>query len=430
MIKLLSPFERFFSLEASAGVMLLISALAALFLANSPWAATYDSILHFPVSLHIGNFALSHSLHHWVNDALMVIFFFVAGLEIKRELTVGELATPKKAALPIFAAVGGMLIPAMCYLLFNMYGSGEEGWGIPMATDIAFAVGALSLMSGRVPLSLKVFLLTLAIVDDLGAVLVIAFFYSHGIASQFLAFAGLMLFLIYCAKKAGIKHFAFYIFCGIVTWFFVLKSGVHATVSGVILGLMTPAAWFTNRQEKLANIRKLTQQMPSYKEVQQIIRSARGLHTHADRLIESMHPYVTWFIMPTFAFFNAGVSLPVDFSFMEFIAHPVSIGVLTGLLIGKPIGILLFSFLAIRWKLAEWPEGFNWMRLAGVGCLAGIGFTMSLFISHLSFNVFELTVYSKLSILVASVLAMLIGLSLLAISHSYAIDNKLVKHGS
>lgn len=421
MKKFISPFERFFSLEASAGVVLLISALVALFWANSPWAATYEMILHFPVSLHIGNFALSHSLHHWVNDALMVIFFFVAGLEIKRELTVGELSAPKKAALPIFAAVGGMLIPAICYLIFNIHGSGESGWGIPMATDIAFAVGALSLMSGRVPLSLKVFLLTLAIVDDLGAVLVIAFFYSQDIASRFLAFAGLMLFLIYCAKKAGVRHIAFYIFCGVVTWFFVLKSGVHATVAGVILGLMTPATWFTDRHEKLANIRKLTQKIPSYREVQQIIRSARGMHTHAYRLIETMHPYVTWFIMPTFAFFNAGVSLPSDFSFIGFITHPVSIGVLVGLIIGKPIGILLFSFLAIRWKLAEWPEGFNWSRLAGVGCLAGIGFTMSLFISHLSFDVFELTMYSKLSILIASVLAMLIGLSLLASSHSRVI---------
>ena len=412
----ITPFERFFSLEASAGIVLLISALLALFLANSPWVNVYESILHFPVSLHIGNFVLSHSLHHWVNDALMVIFFFVAGLEIKRELTVGELSSPKKAALPIFAAIGGMLIPACCYLFFNLHTSGESGWGIPMATDIAFALGALSLMSGRVPLALKVFLLTLAIVDDLGAVLVIAFFYSQNISSQFLTFAAAILFFIYCAKKAGINNLIFYTFCGASMWFCILKSGVHATVSGVILGLMTPAEWLKSRQHKLEDIRDLTQQMPSYKQVRKIIRAAKGLHTHAHRLIEDLHPYVTWLIMPVFAFFNAGVTLPSDFSLSGFISHPVSIGVLLGLIVGKPLGIVFFSFITIRLKLAEWPEGFNWMRLLGVGFLAGIGFTMSLFISHLSFEVSELTMYSKLSILIASVIAMLIGLLLLVFS--------------
>ena len=383
MLNTKNPFERFFSLEAAGGLALLFSASAALILANSSWGAgVYESILHFPTHLQFSRFVLPHTLHHLVNDGLMVIFFFMAGLEIKRELAVGELSAPKKAALPIFAALGGMAVPALFYWSFNQ-GEMLKGWGIPMATDIAFAVGALSLMSKRVPLQLKVFLLTLAIVDDLGAVLVIAFFYSQQIISLYLAFSVLTLFFIYGAKKAGVNNLLFYSFCGVGLWFFVLNSGVHATVAGVILGLMTPV---------------------------------EDQHTHADYLIEKLHPFVTWIIVPVFAFFNAGVALGGEFSWGEFASHPVTAGVLTGLVIGKPVGILLFSLLAVRLNMAQLPAGFSLLRLTGVGFLAGIGFTMSLFISHLSFDSAELAMYSKLSILTASVLAMIVGLSLLALA--------------
>ncbi len=379
-----NPFERFFSLEVAGGLALLFSASVALIWANSPWIAVYDSILHFPISLHFGEWVLAYSLHEWVNDGLMVIFFFTAGLEIKRELSIGELASPKKAALPIFAAGGGMLVPALFYMAFN-HGGAIHGWGIPMATDIAFAVGVLSLVSRHIPLSLKVFLLTLAIVDDLGAVLVIAFFYSNEIVSNYLTLSVLTLFFIYCAKKAGVKSLLFYFFCGGWLWLFVLKSGVHATVAGVVLGLMAPV---------------------------------EDPNSPARNLIERIHPFVTWLIVPVFAFFNAGVSLGADFLLMDFISHPVSLGVLTGLVLGKPIGIFLFSMLAVKLKMAIWPSGFNWLRLLGMGFLAGIGFTMSLFISHLSFESLELTMFSKLSILIASVVAMVIGLSLLILSGS------------
>ena len=423
-----TPFERFFSMQASTGIVLLCSALLALLWANSPWSDLYYKILHYPLGIHLGEFSLSFSLHHWVNDALMVIFFFVVGLEIKRELSIGELATPKKAALPIFAALGGMLVPALFYLIFNSQGPTQVGWGIPMATDIAFAVGILSLMSNRVPFSLKVFLLALAIVDDLGAVLVIAFFYSQEIIGKFLAFSGLAIFVIFCAKKMGVRNIAFYIFFGVFLWFLVLKSGVHATVAGVILGLMCPSRWIMNKEQKLDSVKEMASSMPSYKKTKKMIRLIRALHTPTHRLIEDLHPYVTWIIMPIFAFCNAGVEFESGFSFFDFASHPVSLGILFGLLLGKPIGILLFSFLAIRLNLAVWPSGFNWRKLTGVGFLAGIGFTMALFISHLSFDSQpELAIYSKLSILIASLLAMLVGLSCLFVSGKFESQQELEK---
>ena len=426
--KLITPFERFFAMQASAGIVLLFSAGLALLLANSAWSDIYDKILHYPLGFQLGEFSLSYSLHHWVNDALMVIFFFVVGLEIKRELNMGELSTPKKAALPIFAAMGGMLVPALFFLAFNTQSATQVGWGIPMATDIAFAVGILSLMSKKVPFSLKVFLLALAIVDDLGAVLVIAFFYSQEITGKFLAFAGLIVFIIFCAKRIGIRNFAFYISCGVCLWFFILKSGVHSTVAGVILGLMCPSIWIMDRKQKWDDVKKFSPSVPSYKETRKLIRLIRSLHTPTHRLIEDLHPYVTWIIMPVFAFFNAGVQFESGFSLVEFSTHPVSLGILFGLLLGKPIGILLFSFLAVRLNLAVWPAGFNWKRLTGVGFLAGIGFTMALFISHLSFGSQpDLEVYSKISILLASFLAMLVGLAFLFFSGDFSLEKEQEK---
>lgn len=420
--KIFIPFEKHFNQEASAGLFLLLCAGLALIWANSPWLDAYESMLHFPVGIQWGEMFFGFSLHHWVNDALMAIFFFVVGLEIKRELSIGELSTPKKAAFPIFAALGGMVVPALCYLIFN---GGNNltyiGWGIPMATDIAFAVGILSLLSKRVPASLKIFLLALAIVDDLGAVLVIAFFYSQEIMGQFLAYAGLTVFIVFCVRKVGLQNRFIYLFLGICLWLFVLKSGVHATVAGVIMGFMFPARRTPNKEQILTNIREQLQQQKeiglSYKSTKRIIASTHSLHSPTQHLIETLHPYVTWLIMPVFAFFNAGIQFKSGFSLAEFFSHPVSLGVMLGLFVGKPLGIVLFSFLALRLKLALWPSGFSWSRLTGIGFLAGIGFTMALFISHLSFGSQpELNVYSKLGILVASLLAMLIGLLFLFFS--------------
>ena len=420
--KIFIPFEKFFNQEASAGLFLLLSAGLALIWANSSWSDIYESILHYPLGIQWGDIFFVFSLHHWVNDALMAIFFFVVGLEIKRELSIGELSTPKKAAFPIFAALGGMLVPALFYLIFNLGNSNTYmGWGIPMATDIAFAVGVLSLLSKRIPSSLKIFLLALAIVDDLGAVLVIAFFYSQEIIGQFLAYAGLTVFIIFCVIKIGLQNRFIYLFLGICLWLFVLKSGVHATVAGVIMGFMFPARRIPNKEQILINMQEQLQQQkqmnPSYKNTKEIITSAHSLHSPTQHLIEKLHPYVTWLIMPVFAFFNAGIQFKTGFSFSEFFTHPVSLGVMFGLFIGKPVGIVLFSFLALRLKIALWPSGFSWLKLTGIGFLAGIGFTMALFISHLSFGLQpELNVYSKLGILLASLLAMLTGLLFLLFS--------------
>ena len=420
--KFVSPFGRFFRMEAGAGILLLVSALLALFWANSPYSELYHKILHYPVGIYAGALSFSFSLHHFVNEALMALFFFVVGLEIKRELSVGELASPRKAALPVFAALGGMLVPALCYLVFNPQGPAQAGWGIPMATDIAFAVGVLSLLSKRVPFSLKIFLLALAIVDDLGAVLVIAVFYSQEISGRFLVFSGLTTFIIFCAGKAGVRNMAFYLFTGVCLWFFVLKSGVHSTVAGVILGLMCPAR--NQKGLKWENVRALSAPK-SYKGSKKLSREISFFYPPAHRLIEELHPYVAWIIMPMFAFFNAGVEFKSGFSFAEFGSHPVSLGILFGLLLGKPVGILLFSFLAVRLKLAVYPSGFNRRRLIGVGFLAGIGFTMALFISHLAFfGRPELAVYSKLSILIASLLALLTGLLILLFSGDFSREQK------
>ena len=420
--KLVSPLEKFFHKEASAGIFLLIAALLALVWANSPYSELYQKILHKPLGVYIGKFSLSFSLHHFVNDALMAIFFFVVGLEIKRELSVGELSSPKKASLPIFAALGGMLVPALCYFVFNPEGPAKAGWGIPMATDIAFAVGVLSLLSKRAPFSLKVFLLALAIVDDLGAVLVIAVFYSKEIYAGFLALSGLTIFIIFCAGKLGVRNMAFYVFAGVFLWFFVLKSGVHSTVAGVILGFMCPAR---NREQATWEGISALSAPKSYKSSKKLSQKIRFLYPPAHRLIADLHPYVAWLIMPLFAFFNAGVEFKSGFSFAEFSSHPVSLGILFGLLLGKPIGILLFCFLAVRLKLAVYPSGFNRRRLVGVSFLAGIGFTMALFISHLAFNgQIELAVYSKLSILIASLLALLTGLVILLCSGDFSREQK------
>ena len=411
--------KKFVAWPASTGIILLFSALLALCLANSAYSNLYHKILHYPVGLSLGHFAFSFSLHHLVNEGLMAIFFFVVGLEIKKELIVGELSHFKKAVLPVFAALGGMLVPALFYLAFNGEGPSQKGWGIPMATDIAFAIGILSLVSKRIPPSLKVFLLALAIVDDLGAVLVIAFFYSKGLSLPFLALAGFMSVGIFYTVRSGWRSCIWFFISGLALWFFVLKSGVHATVAGVILGLICPAQSPKKAQEIWQKHIKAVAGPQSYKQVKQSIACVRDLYSPAHRWIVDLHPVVNLLIMPLFAFFNAGVLMGTDFSFMEFGAHPVSIGIFLGLFLGKPLGILLFCFIALRLNWAVWPSGFNWSKLTGVGFLAGIGFTMALFIAHLSFDSQPLlSMYAKLSILLASGLAMLLGLSFLLFSSS------------
>lgn len=364
--------EKFLAIEASSGILLGLATVLALILANSPLAPFYFSILEFPAGL---------SLHHWINDGLMTIFFFVVGMEIKKELLVGELASAKKAALPIFGALGGMVVPAFLYWLLNGGTTGAAGWGIPMATDIAFAIGVISLFGKRVPLSLKVFLLALAIVDDLGAVLVIAIFYTREISTFYLAACISIFILIALARFWGLRFLPAYVLLGAFAWFCLLRSGVHATVAGVALGFLTP------------------------------IRLPNG-ESPLTQLVGRLHPWVNYFIMPIFALANAGVALR-GLEIGPVLQHPICLGVGAGLFLGKPIGISLSVWLGSALRLCELPRGVRWMPLLGVGLLGGIGFTMALFISKLALSA-DLEVYSKVGILGGSLLSALAGAAILA----------------
>ncbi len=427
--KIISPIEDFLQTESSSGILLMIVTFAALVWANSPFYHSYIEFTEMPVALSIGNFNISKTLHHWVNDGLMVIFFFVVGLEIKRELIQGELSSPKKAALPLFAALGGMIIPAAIYAFFNHDGVGASGWGIPMATDIAFAVGVLALFSRKVPFSLKIFLLALAIIDDLGAVLVIAFFYTDEIIASSLGLAALSFALTYMFRMAGVRNLLVYIILGVIAWFAVLKSGVHSTIAGVILGLMTPVDALYNR-ENIADMMKNTvndllkdltdplhsevgnkNQMSSMakEKVYKLNKFTHESISPLDRLIHTLHPWVSFFIMPIFALVNAGVRIE-GITFGALFANSISLGVIFGLFIGKPLGVALFSYLAIKLNFARLPRGVSWSHIVSVGFLAGIGFTMALFIGHLALETGpDLETYSKLGILTASVFSATVG---------------------
>ncbi|MCB0407973.1 MAG: Na+/H+ antiporter NhaA [Bdellovibrionales bacterium] len=428
--RIITPIESFFAMETASGVLLMITTIFALIWANSPYYHYYEMMVDLPVGVKLGGIEIIKSLHHWVNDGIMVIFFFVVGLEIKRELIVGELSSPKKAALPMFAAVGGMVIPALIYASLNHDGIGKTGWGIPMATDIAFAVGILTLMNRKVPMALKVFLLALAIVDDLGAVLVIALFYTSEIVGSALAIAAAGIFATLFMKYAGIRKFLIYWVLGIIVWFAVLKSGVHATVAGVILGLMTPVAPFYNLKRIPEKFRQLVDRINggidqankeytklddvtfhSLEELEEVVIESRS---PLDRLIHLLHPWVSYVIMPLFALFNAGVHISGDFSLDIFLSQPIALGVIFGLFIGKPVGVLLASWIAIKLKMAQLPTGVTWYHMVAVGCLAGIGFTMALFVGHLALKVPEVEIYSKLGILVASLFSGVVGVVLLA----------------
>lgn len=386
--KVLSPVLNFMAIEASGGIVLMIFMLLALFMANSDWASLYFSFISTPVSISVGGSVLNKNLLLLVNDGLMAIFFYLVGLEIKREILRGELSTPKKASFSIFAAIGGMLFPALIFLWVNRGGEYTHGWGVPMATDIAFAVGVLTLLGKRVSLSLKIFLLALAIVDDLGAILVIALFYTNEISTGYLGVAGLALFFLALLNISGIRNIAWGLALGAVTWFCFLKSGVHATIAGVLLAFLTPSYALDSQGKKEGFL--------------------------LDRYIHSLHPWVAFGIMPIFAFFNAGVSFQ-GVSFEQLAGSPVVLGIALGLVLGNPIGILTMTYLAVRLKIAEFPKGVTWPQVLGVGCLAGIGFTMSLFISSLAFKGQAVESYSKMGILFGSGIAMTLGLSLLLI---------------
>ena len=377
-------FARFVALEAASTILLLAATVLALALANSPLHDAYEHVLHLPLSLRFGSLGLEMSVGHFVNDALMAIFFFVVGMEIKRELVRGELSSPSRAALPVFGALGGMIVPAAIYAALHWGGPALRGWGIPMATDIAFAVAALGIFGARVPSGLKVFLLALAIADDIGAVVVIALFYAAGIAPQWLAVAAAGLALCVLLPRVGVRSYGVYFLVGTLVWYATLRSGVHATIGGVLLGLLTPA-------------RPL----------------AGAAHAPVDDLVHRLHPWVAFAIMPLFALCNAGVALDAS-SLGDAQTQRVAIAVVMGLLLGKPIGIALFAWLAVRSGIAELPSRVSWPQILGAGVLAGIGFTVALFIATLAFEDARFVAGAKAGILAASLLATVLGAALLA----------------
>jgi NhaA family Na+:H+ antiporter len=387
--------------------------------ANSPWAPGYFDLWELKLTVGVEQFALSKSLHHWINDGLMAVFFFLVGLEIKREFLVGELASARKAALPIAGALGGMLLPAGIYLALNAGGPGVRGWGIPMATDIAFAVGIMALLGDRVPIGLKVFLTALAIVDDLGAVLVIALFYTGDISFVALGLAGVFLAGLICLNLLGARHPLPYALLGAALWAAFLKSGIHATMAGVLAAMTVPARTRLDPRAFLDDARSLLHVFEAEGEAH-ILRSGRRqaavaaleaacehVQSPMQRLEHSLLPWVRVFIMPVFALANAGVALNPQFA--SAFSDRITLGIIAGLVIGKPLGIASISWLAVRLNLAELPGKVDWMQIIGAGILGGIGFTMSLFIANLAFGGSSGLDISKAGILTGSLIAGLIG---------------------
>ena len=415
--RLTRPLARFLEIESASGVVLLICAVVALILANSAAADAYHKFWHTPIVIEVGAFRLGGELGHFIiNDVLMTIFFFVVGLEIKRELVAGELRDPRKAALPVIAAVGGMLVPAAIFLALQYGKPGDRGWGIPMATDIAFVVGIMALLGKRVPFGLKIMVLTLAIADDIGAVIVIAIFYSTGISWAALGLAAMGFGITFVLNRLGIRAISVYVAVGIGIWFAFLHSGVHPTMTGVLLGLLTPAREWVGPEALRLSVADLAARLEDDgtaepAEYALIAFAAKESISPLERLETGLHPWVGFVIMPLFALANAGVHVELGQ-----LAHPVAVAVAMGLLIGKPIGVVLFSYLAVRLGIAKLPEGVNWWVLLGGGCLAGIGFTMSLFVANLALAGDEhLLAAGKIGTLTSSVLSALLGTAVLLV---------------
>jgi len=424
------PFQEFASRETSGGILLLACTLVALAWANSPWADAYTALWQTHFTLAFAGIHLSNHLHFLVNDALMAVFFFVVGLEIKRELLAGELQSPRQAALPILAALGGVVVPAILYTLLNAGGPGARGWGIPMATDIAFAIGVMALLGSRIPIGLKVFLTALAIVDDIAAVLVIAVFYTADLAWGPLGMATICLLLAVTANRIGVRHPLPYALIGAALWMAVLQSGVHATIAGVLLAFAIPSRTAVNQREFLDHGRavldhferaietapfEILADIEQQTAVEALEDACEKMQPPLHRLEAALHPWVTFVIMPLFALANAGVSLSGGIG--KLVTEPITLGVVVGLLLGKPIGVTLASWLAVRSGLASLPQNVSWKHIHGAGWLAGIGFTMSLFMTGLAFTDEAWLTAAKLGILIGSVCAGVIGSTLLMRIH-------------
>jgi NhaA family Na+:H+ antiporter len=430
-------FLRFFQQEAASGIILLVAVLLALGWANSQWHESYFRLWETKLTVRWGSFVCDQDLHFWINEGLMAIFFFVIGLEIKREFLTGELSSLRVAALPVFAALGGMVVPAIIYLAFNASGPGAHGWGIPMATDIAFAIGAMAILGKRIPFAIKVFLTALAVVDDIGAVLVIAIFYTSSISWSSLAVAGLLFALLVLSNKAGIRPTVVYLILGLGIWLAFIQSGIHATIAGVLLAMTIPS----RLEEKAAGRQKgrfsgankniftsweqrgggsnNNLQNPEPQVLPEPRAESEDYEAPLQKLEHLLLPWVSFGVVPIFALANAGVRLKgLEGNLLGTLADPVGVGIITGLVLGKQIGITLFSWLAVRWGLASIPAPVSWRQIHGAACLAGIGFTMSLFIAILAFGGSPMLAISKISILTASLISGILGYVLLVTANS------------
>jgi NhaA family Na+:H+ antiporter len=413
--------DRFLHVEAISGVVLLIAATIALMWANSPWSASYEHFWHTPVSFGIGASMVSHSLHFWINDGLMTIFFLVVGLEIRREMHEGALATVRLALVPLLAAIGGVIVPAGIYLAFAP-DAARSGWAVPTATDIAFAVGVLALLGKRIPAAVRVFLLAIAIIDDIAAILIIALFYSSGIQLGGLLLAALGVVVVFVWQWLGIRSAPAFIVPGVLVWCGLLNAGLHPTLAGVILGLLTPVRVQGDRDNALGRASGALEEFKA-----RLLRRGNDAHSLVQplkdlqraqlqvlaptiRVQAMLHPWVAYGVMPLFALANAGVSLP-SAGLTAVLAHPIVVAVGLGLVVGKPLGIIAISALAARLRIGQLPQGLDWRGLLLVGCLGGVGFTMSIFIATLAFTSAELLAAAKLGILIASASAALLGLA-------------------
>lgn len=429
------PFQEYFKAESFSGILLIVFMVIALVWANSPWSASYESLWQTRISVGVGSFELDKPLLLWINDGLMAIFFFVVGLEIKRELLVGELSTLRQALFPIFAAVGGMVFPAAIYVLINSNGSGAGGWGVPMATDIAFALGILALMGKRAPLPLKVFLTAVAIVDDIGAVLVIALFYTEKIVWAYLGIAAVVFVILMITNRLGVRKPLPYGILGLVLWVAFLKSGVHATIAGVLLAMTIPATTRINRKGFLERARAYLDEFElegirdgspfTTKKQRALLQGVEdcthGVEAPLQRMEHALHPWVAFFIMPVFALANAGVNLRTDI--LGALTHPVTLGIILGLVVGKQVGITFMAWLVTKLGLSSKVKGVTWGQIYGASMVAGIGFTMSLFISNLAFTDPVILANAKVGILVASFVSAGLGWFVLSWSCKAAKNN-------
>lgn len=417
------PIQAFFKLQAASGILLFGAAVIAMVWANSSARESYEGLIATPLTLGFGQHAVRFTLHALVNEVLMAVFFFVVGMEIKRELVTGELRTLRRALMPAIAAVGGMVIPSAVFLFFNPTGPGQAGWGIPMATDIAFAIGCLTLLGKRVPQALSVFLMALAIFDDIGGILVIALFYGHGLDAVWLAGAALVTLVLLVMNRAYVRNGFAYALAGGALWYALHAGGIHATISGVVLGLMIPAVARRDPRGVLRDLEEHTDRLieaPSDAEIDaaailEIEEKLEDLEAPLQRFVHLLHPWVAFVIMPAFALANSGVY--VRGMSAELLAGPVALGVGLGLALGKPIGITLATLIAVKTGLGDRPGGAGWGAIVGVSVVAGIGFTVALFIASLAYpEAPPLLAQAKIGILLGSLLAGVAGTAVVAVA--------------